>query len=169
MPELDHRSAAAASLSDRLMAMARSDDGRRLVKYSLVSVVSVAVSQAVLAFCYVVLDQSGSTSNIIGVTVGAVPSYLLNRYWAWQKRGRNHFWKEVVPYWSLALLGLIASTLAVRFADETWGTALAVNAASLGAFGVLWVGKFVIFNKILFAHRPEDLPPALDGRTGLPT
>ena len=41
--------------------------------------------------------------------------------------------------------------------------------AALAAFGVLWVAKFVIFNKILFVHHLEDLDPALDGRTGLPT
>ena len=41
--------------------------------------------------------------------------------------------------------------------------------AGLAAFGVLWVAKFVILNKVLFVHRPEQLPEALDGRTGLPT
>ena len=37
--------------------------------------------------------------------------------------------------------------------------------------GVLWVGKFVIFNQILFKAHPETLDdePALDGRTGIPT
>jgi hypothetical protein len=34
---------------------------------------------------------------------------------------------------------------------------------------VLWVAKFVVLNKVLFAHKAEALPPALDGRTGLPT
>ena len=43
--------------------------------------------------------------------------------------------------------------------------------AALAAFGVLWVGKFFILNKVLFVHHPEELEeiPALDGRTGLPT
>jgi hypothetical protein len=44
-----------------------------------------------------------------------------------------------------------------------------VNASALAAFGSLWVGKFVIFNKVLFAHREAELEPALDGRTGVPT
>jgi putative flippase GtrA len=158
-----------ATLPTRLIALARSEDGRRLFKYSLVSVISVAIGQAILAFCYVVLGWSGSASNVTAVCLSAVPSYLLNRYWAWQKRGPNHFWKEVVPYWSLALVGLLFSTFAVHYADMWWGNALAVQGASLGAFGVLWVAKFVLFNKVLFVHDPENLPPALDGRTGIPT
>jgi hypothetical protein len=47
--------------------------------------------------------------------------------------------------------------------------ALLVNGANVAAFGVLWVVKFVIFNKWMFVHHLEDLPEALDGRTGVPT
>ena len=43
-----------------------------------------------------------------------------------------------------------------------------VEAAVLVAYGVLWVGKFMIMNKLLFVHHTEDLEPALDGRSGLP-
>ena len=40
----------------------------------------------------------------------------------------------------------------------------------VGAFGVLWIGKFMIFNELLFKHHPEVLEgePALDGRAGIP-
>ena len=44
-----------------------------------------------------------------------------------------------------------------------------INLAALAAFGVLWIAKFVILNKLMFAHHEDDLPPALDGRTGIPT
>ena len=40
--------------------------------------------------------------------LSAIPAYLLSRYWVWQKRGKNHFWREVVPFWSLAFVGLLA-------------------------------------------------------------
>jgi hypothetical protein len=35
----------------------------------------------------------------------------------------------------------------------------AVTFVYLGAFGVLWIAKFIIFNKVLFVHHLEDLPP----------
>ena len=46
-----------------------------------------------------------------------------------------------------------------------------MNLAALGAFGVLWVGKFIVFNEVLFKHHHEVLEdaPALDGATGIPT
>jgi putative flippase GtrA len=137
-----------------------------MVRYSLVSVVSVMVSQVVLFAAQ--SFWSARTSNIVAVCVSAVPSYYLNRAWAWGKTGKSHFMKEIVPFWSLALLGLIISTWAADFAETnahhvTSSDLMArvvVNLAALAAFGVLWVGKFFIFNKVLFAHQPKPPLPA---------
>jgi len=147
-----------------LLERSRTPAGRKMVRYSLVSVVSVIVSQVVLFVAQ--SFWSARTSNIVAVCVSAVPSYYLNRAWAWGKTGKSHLMKEIVPFWGLAFLGLILSTWAADFA-ETWAHSntdsellvrLVVNGAALGAFGVLWIGKFFIFNKVLFAHQPEPTP-----------
>jgi putative flippase GtrA len=160
------------SATEALLARARSPQGVKAIRYTLTSVVSVVISQALLAFTFSVLNWSARNANIFAVCVSAVPSYVLNRRWAWGKRGRSHLWKEVAPFWALALIGLAFSTWAADWAETRFdGSALAVNAAALGAFGILWVGKFIIFNEVLFKHHHEVLEdiPALDGSTGLPT
>jgi putative flippase GtrA len=147
-----------------LLERSRTPGGRKLVRYSLVSVVSVAVSQVVLFLAQ--FAWSARTSNIVAVCVSAIPSYWLNRAWAWGKTGKSHLMKEIVPFWSMALLGLILSTWSVDFAEShaasitssTIGQKLIINVAALAAFGVLWVGKFVILNRVLFAHPRGDLP-----------
>jgi hypothetical protein len=76
----------------------------------------------------------------------------------------------------LAFLGLVISTIAVDFVDgHVHGLhqavrSLVVQATNIGAFGVLWVVKFIIFNELMFKHHPEVLEdePALDGRSGVP-
>lgn len=149
-----------------LVERSRTPGGRKMIRYSLVSVVSVLVSQVVLFVAQ--SFYSARTSNIIAVCVSAVPSYYLNRAWAWGKTGRSHLMKEIVPFWSLALLGLIFSTWAADFAEtnahhvtsSVLGARLVVNFAALAAFGVLWVGKFFIFNRVLFAKQPEASVPA---------
>jgi putative flippase GtrA len=162
---------------DTVMTWSRSDEGRKWVRYSMVSIVSVIISQLLLAFFFGVMHRSARTSNIWAVCLSAVPSYYLNRAWAWGKRGKSHFLKEVVPFWTMALIGLALSTWAADFA-ETWShthveshlvTTIIVNCASLGAFGVLWGVKFVILNKLMFVHHTDDLPAALDGRSGIPS
>lgn len=160
---------------DTAALASRIPGGQKMLRYSAVSVISVFVSQVVLFLAQ--FRWSPRTSAIIAVSVSAVPSYYLNRSWAWGKSGRSHLMKEVMPFWGLAFLGLVFSTWAAGFAathahlitDSSLGTKLVVNASNIAAFGVLWVAKFVILNKVLFAGRTEELPPALDGRTGVPT
>jgi len=147
-----------------LLERARTPGGRKLVRYSLVSVVSVAVSQIVLFLAQ--FAWSARTSNIVAVCVSAVPSYQLNRAWVWGKSGRSHLVKEIAPFWGMAFLGLVLSTWSVDFAESHaaevvsshLGQKLIINAAALAAFGVLWVAKFFILNKLLFAHSGHATP-----------
>jgi len=139
----------------------RSEEGRKAIRYTLVSVISVAVSQLAFVLVFGVFEVFGARgSSIFATCVGAVPSYYLNRNWAWGQTGRSHLWKEVVPFWVLAFVGLVFSTWAADFA-HTHATAIrnhaehvaVVSACYLGAFGVLWVAKFLIFNELMWRDR----------------
>lgn len=162
---------------DTVMQWSRTAEGRKWVRYSMVSIASVIISQVLLAFAFGVMKWTARASNIFAVGLSAVPSYYLNRAWAWGKRGRSHFLKEVLPFWTMAFIGLVFSTWAADYAESHadsltsshFWTTMIVMTASLGAFGVLWIGKFVILNKLMFGTHPEDLPAALDGRSGIPT
>jgi putative flippase GtrA len=135
--------------------------GRRLARYSLVSLVSVAVSQFVLAVAFGLLHWTAQLANIAACAVAAVPSFHLNRSWAWGRRGRSRLLREVVPFWALAFLGLafstwaadVGSTMASHAAASHAETTAIVMACSLLAFGLLWIGKFAIFNGLLFTER----------------
>ena len=160
-----------------LMDLARSPQGKKMIKYTFVSVICVVVSQVVLAITFGGFHLSARTSNIIATAVATIPSYELNRKWAWGKRGKSHMWKEVAPFWTLSFIGLAFSTWSADYAESV-GQAhhlghgmqtIVVVGGSLAAWGILWVGKFIFFNKVLFRAHPDDLEPALDGRTGVPT
>lgn len=147
---------------------ARTPTGRKAVRYTLVSVISVAVSQVALFALFAGAHWTARSANFGAFVAGGIPSYILNRRWAWGKTGRSHLWREVVPYWGLAFLGLAMSTVAVELAED-WAhdvtntrllQACIVNGAAVGAFGILWVGKFFLFNKVIFVS-DEDLRAAL--------
>lgn len=143
----------------------RSETALRAFKYTVASVVSVVISQIILFLTFGIFHLwSATTSNFVAVAVSAIPSYYMNRAWAWGRSGKSHLMKEIVPFWGLAFLGLAISLWAVAVAQhfsESHGfphleVALIVNAASIAAFGVLWVGKFIIFNKVLFVNKKDD-------------
>jgi putative flippase GtrA len=135
----------------------RSGQGAKLVRYGAVSAFNVVLGQLLLFTTQVALDWPAVTANIFAVSVGAVPAYLLSRYWVWEKRGKSQIMREVVPFWTLTLIGFAVSTLAVWYVDTRWAVGpLGVNLTNLAAFGVVWVAKFSILDRVLF--RPEEAP-----------
>ena len=153
----------ASSLLDR----ARSPEGQKALKYTAVSVISVAVYQVALGVFYGLLRWHAGVANVLANVVGGIPSYYLNRNWAWGKSGRSHFWREIVPFWALAFVGMAFSTWAAvlgdHFADRHVTSHLVktviVLGSAFGSFFVLWVVKFVLFNKFIFKN-PQDEPRA---------
>jgi putative flippase GtrA len=134
---------------------------RKLWRYSCVSAVAVAISTTVLMFCTGVIDLSAVVSNTIATAVATVPSYALNRRWVWGLEGQSHLWKEVVPFWVLAFAGYAFSTVSVAYAEafakhehfsHLARTGL-VGITAIAAFGVFWVAKFIIFNRLMFVER----------------
>ena len=132
-------------------------EGRKLFRYSMVSVVSTAVSLFVILMVYGVLHWWGEVaSTVFGNFVATFPSYWLNRKWAWGKHGRSHFMKEVVPFWLMAAAGIafsiiwaaLARHVSIKYHLGHWETTLLVLVANFMSFAVFWVLKLLLFNRV---------------------
>ena len=133
--------------------------GLKLLRLCGVSVFNLVFGQSLLFFFHSVMDWPGWIANVLSVVISAVPAYLLSRHWVWQKRGRNSFRTEVLPFWSMALLGLLISTAAVAFVDGRFDGALPVQLASVGSFGFVWVIKFFLLDRVIWkdhGHAPAS-------------
>ena len=128
----------------------RSPTIKKLLKYSMASMVGVAVGQPVLWIFYGLLDWAAVPANLASVTAGAVPNYLINRRWTWHQTGKNRLWGEVVPFWTMSALGMILSLWAVSYAEDRWDTTVAVAIAQLSGFGVVWLAKFLVLDKVMW-------------------
>lgn len=123
----------------------------KLIRFGAVSAFNVVLGQALLYGAQTVLDWPPVQANVVTVAVGTIPAYILSRYWVWEKRGKNHFMREVLPFWILAFIGFVMSTAAVWFVADRWDPSpIVINLTSLAAFGVVWVAKFVILDRVLF-------------------
>ena len=130
----------------------QAEHGTKLIRFAAVSGFNVIFGQTLLYLGQTALGWSGVASNIFSVSISAVPAYLLSRYWVWQKRGKNGFMTEVVPFWVLTFIGFVFSTAAVWFVQTTWDpNPIWINLTNLAAFGVVWVVKFFVLDKVLFA------------------
>jgi putative flippase GtrA len=130
--------------------------GAKLFRFGAVSAFNVVFGQTLLFGAQTLMGWTAVASNVFSVAMSAVPAYLLSRYWVWQKRGKNHFMREVVPFWSLALLGFALSTVAIWYVERRWDPQpVFINLTNMAAFGVVWMSKYFILDRVLFKH--EDL------------
>ena len=144
----------------RLWALARTPQGLKVIRYTMVSAISALTSLVILTIVFGVLRLWGEVvSTLFANVMAGFPSYFLNRRWVWGKSGRSHIWREVLPFWVMSITGigfaLLTSTWAHNFAvshdlQHLARTALVVG-ANIAAFGILWFLKFLILNR-LFAE-----------------
>jgi hypothetical protein len=73
---------------------------------------------------------------------------------------------EVLPFWMITLVGIGFSFVVAHEAGQVTrhhgitGAArlLILLLANIAGFGVLWVAKYIVFNKVLFVvrHHPDE-------------
>ena len=66
-------------------------------RYTGASVVAGIISEVVFVVTYW-FAAAPLVASLLAFVAGAVPNYLMNRYWAWQRRGRPDRTREILPY-----------------------------------------------------------------------
>jgi len=131
------------------------DNGAKILRYCGASVVNVLNGMGLLAFCLEVLELSPVPAQITASMVSAIPAYLLSRRWVWKQTGRDSFRNEVFPFWVMSLIGLVFATSAIALAERFTQATVLLLGTSFCAYGVVWVAKFLVFDKILWRQPTE--------------
>lgn len=129
----------------------------KFFRYVAGSVITTIVSFGVLTLVYGVFRWWGAVpSTVFANVVATVPAYWLNRTWTWGKAGRSDLWREVVPFWVLSIAGIAISMVTASLAADFGRShhlhrmteVVVVDGANLAAYGVLFIGKYLVFNRL---------------------
>jgi len=149
-------------LLERLSLWLHTKEGKKVFRYSMVSVISTCVSFTVLFLVYGVGQVwTEVPSTVFANVVATFPSYWLNRSWAWGKTGRSHLVKEVIPFWAMAAVGITFSIIGASIARHLGVhhshlvKTFLVLFANVASFGIFWVAKLALFNRLF--HVPSLL------------
>lgn len=175
MPGSKSSTLGAPSQSGRVRAFLASAHFAKMWRYMTVSVITTILTLGMLYFFWRVVNvpavdvhgwviSQAEVANVIATAISTIPSYYLNRTWAWGKTGKSHVWREVVPFWVIAFISLVLSTYVVGLASRE-----AVHLSStlhlshrhevqtvlgelgnLATYAVMWLVKYFIFNRLLF-------------------
>ncbi len=138
----------------------------RLFRYTAGSAICLAVSESAL-FILVLTGLQGWAASLLASAVGIIPGYPLNRTWTFGRRGRSHVWREMLPYWLTTIGGALLAALLVglatslvKNAGETSLTAAIVDlVVYVGAYGSVWILKFLFLDRLLFRVQPVGSSP----------
>jgi len=145
--------------------------GKKMVRYVLGSVITTGVSFSSIAILYGFRIIPGVIwATLAGNLIATLPAYHLNRTWTWGKRGRSHFRREIIPFWSMSFLGISFSMLGAFWArhevhSHAWNrladTAL-VTGTNLACFAVFFLLKLMVFNRIFHVNKLEQIDERLN-------
>jgi putative flippase GtrA len=114
-------------------------------------------------------------SNIVAGFV----NYFLNRKWVWGKSGRSSLRGEVLPFWIMSIAGIVFALFTASWARnfsnahqlEHWERTIVILGANSLPFGIIWVVKFLVLNRIFqptrVATKDAGIESDLQGDTEL--
>jgi putative flippase GtrA len=125
-------------------------------KYSASSVIATVVSQLAFALCYW-FGAAAIVATLVAWIAGAVPNYVLNRRWTWGRSGQK------LPYTIIVVGSAVTAAVVTSVTDHlvqpldshAWQTVL-VTGSYLGTYAVLFIVKFVLFDRLVFAKTVAD-------------
>lgn len=142
-----------------LLAQLYADHGSKVLRYCGVSVVNVIVGQSILAFCLAVLDLSGIVSQFWSAMLSAIPAYILSKRWVWKQSGPDSFRSEVLPFWVMSAIGLGFALIVVGLADRATDSTPVLMLSSLGAYGIVWVAKYLVLDRLMWKVTHPGVEP----------
>jgi len=139
----------------------------RFARFTGVSLVATALAQLGLAIGYGVMRWPPLAAVAFAFALSAPPAYLLSRRFVWRDAGRaGPRAGEAVGFLTVALVGSLCSLVSVWLA--VWAAnfvtsdhvtlSLVANVASLVATGLVWVARYFVLDRFLFANRSLGEP-----------
>ncbi len=132
----------------------------RLWRYGAGSMVAFATSAVVLFVCLSWFHFGAISSTVIAFFAGAIPNWVLNRRWAWEKRGREGVMKETTLYVIVSLIALVASSAADKFTAveaahlrNQLEKSVLVTFAYMLSVVILTGLKYVAYDRLVFVDR----------------
>ncbi|WP_181043307.1 GtrA family protein [Actinokineospora auranticolor] len=138
----------------------------------MASLVATGISQLVLFALYGWGGMGATAASAVAFAVGAVPHFVMIRWWAWGQRGLPRLTRQVVGYIVVTVLGGLVSVLLTTLADWLVAPLLADRAARTLVLNVTYVlsGLPVFVAKYAFLDRvfatDEDADHAVVLRQG---
>lgn len=152
-----------------LVEHAKSDEGRKQLRYVGVALVFVPLGQVVIQVIALFMHNRRGEANftaasVISAAILTLPNFFANKRFVWRDTSRENLHTQVVVFWVAAMLGVTLATVLTAVVEHmTRGNdhvvqAICVFFAQCLGFGLVWIGRYLILDKWLFkvTHGGEE-------------
>ncbi|SDD00136.1 GtrA-like protein [Actinokineospora iranica] len=138
--------------------------GVRFTRYTVASLVATGISQLVLFALYASGGMDAMAASTVAFAAGALPHFVMIRWWAWGQRGIPRLSRQLVGYLVVTALGGAVSvglTTAVDWlvgplvADRNLRT-LVLNVTYVLSGLPVFVAKFAVLDRVFGQDRYES-------------
>jgi putative flippase GtrA len=149
-----------------LIDHARSDEGRKKLRYAGVSVFFVPVGQGLIQILG--LFMTFTQASIVSAAILTLPNFFANKRFVWRVTSKENQRTQIAIFWVAAMLGVSFATGLTWITEQVTVDSsplvqrIAVFFAQLTGFGIVWVGRFLILDRWLFklTHAGREPSPA---------
>ncbi len=157
-----------------LVEYARTDAGRKKLRYAGVSVVFVPLSQVFIQLLgRYSFDRDYTKASLVSAAILTPPNFFANKYAVWRDTNRENLRTQVIVFWIAAMLGVtFATTLTWLVEKEVADKSAVIESgavflAQLTGFGLVWVGRFLVLDRWLFKATHHGAEPSPDDMAAL--
>lgn len=127
-------------------------------RFTAGSAVAAGCAQAAFLLAYGAAQLGATTAGALAFVAGAVPNFLINRWWTWGRRGRVRLGGELAPYLAvIAFNGLVAvglttgvEQLVTPLIEHRGVRAVLLGIVFGGSYVLLFVVKFLLLDRLVF-------------------
>jgi putative flippase GtrA len=130
----------------------------RVGRFAVASVVATVVTELSFLALYGADLAGAEVAGVIAFVAGAVPKFVLSRWWVWRRPGTPSLLGEVVPYGLIAagtglaaglVTGLAERVIEQQVESRPWQVGL-VGAAFLATMVLMFAVRYVLFDRLVF-------------------
>ena len=123
---------------------------RRAVRFLGVTVVTAGLGQALILLFFGGFDWPPLVANAVAVFLVGVVGFLLSLRFVWTESDETARGMQITVFMVMTLLGLVISSVTVRYVTQRLDHVLAANIGSFIGYGVAWLLRFAVLDRVVF-------------------
>ena len=156
------------------VAHAKSDEGRKQLRYAAVSVVFVPLGQVLIQVLgATVFNRDYTKASIASALILILPNFFANKYVVWKETTKDNLRTQIIAFWVFGIIAISFATFLTWLVEQPFHhhgdkgqrgllEALAVFGAQIVGFGVIWVVRYFVLDRWIFKATHHGQEPTQD-------